>query len=144
MTLKQTLYRVLENSANNLKDDISSFQTMFNEVIKLGLPLLWDGNVDFYSKEQYQRRIKEKRNEEPEEELEGVISGNQDFERLRPTFQIWTRIKKIFKDMGPLKYEIYSKLELTLDNFKFHTIQMRNEWQLVTRYNKIDLPPPPQ
>ena len=79
---------LLQNSTNNLTDDISSFKSMLNGVTKLGFPLLWDGNAEFYSKEEYQNRLKEKINEEPKEypkgEIEGVISGNQYFERLMP------------------------------------------------------------
>ena len=75
---------------------------MFNGVTNLGLPFLWDGNSEIYSKEEYMNKQKEKRNEEPMEELEGIINGDQYLKRLRPSFHIWKRMKNIFKEITPL------------------------------------------
>ena len=54
--------------------------------------------------------LKEKKNEEREQELEGeqVINGSQEFEILLPPFHIWDKLKVIFKEMGPITYEIHS------------------------------------
>ena len=65
------------NNTNSLDDYISSFKTLFNGVINLGISTLWDGIGKLYSKDEYHKTLKEKRNQESEEELEGVISGNQ-------------------------------------------------------------------
>ena len=82
---------------NNIVDDIASFKTLFNGLTKLGLPLLWDGNIDIYSKDEYQNRLRKKRNREHEEVIEGVISGYQDFEILNPTFRISIKSKQFSK-----------------------------------------------
>ena len=85
----------MQNNTNVLAIDIKDFKTMFNGGTNLGLPLLWDGNAEFYSKEECMNTLKGKRNEEPKQELEGVINCNQTFERLRPIFHIWTKLKVI-------------------------------------------------
>ena len=87
---------------------------MFDGVTKLGLPQLYDGNAEFYSKEEYQSTLKEKSNEETGEEIHGVATGNQSFKRFRPAFQFWTRIKTIFKETGPLTHEKHCEAKLAL------------------------------
>ena len=79
---------VMQNITNVLDDDIEDFKTMFNGVTKLGLPFMWDGNVEFYSKKECMSKLRDKRNEEPEEEMEGFINENQSFEILKHPFHI--------------------------------------------------------
>ena len=93
----------MQNNANSLEHDISYFKTLFSGVTKLGLPSLWKRNAKFYSKKEYQNLLRKKINEEPqEEELEGFISGNEAVDRLMPIFQVWIRLRSIFKYIGPL------------------------------------------
>ena len=58
--------------------------------------------------------LKEKKNEEREQELEveQVISGSQEFEILMPPFHIWDKLKIGFKYMGP--HEIHSEENMAL------------------------------
>ena len=69
MTLKQTLHKVMQNNTIVPVDDIKSLKSMFNGVTNLGLPFLWDGNSEIYSKQDYMNKLKQKRNEEHMEEL---------------------------------------------------------------------------
>ena len=69
-------------------------------------------------------KLKEKRNEEPEEELEGIINGDQYFEILQPPFHIWTIMKTIFKEMGPLTLERHSEEKLALENIEENNISV--------------------
>ena len=85
-------------------------------------------------------KIKERRNEEPEEELEGIISGYQAIKRLKPPFHIWIRLKNILKEMRPLTYERNSEAEITLENLKANRIQIVKDWLLVVRHPKLYLP----
>ena len=117
---------------------------MLNGVNNMILPLLRYVNSEFYSKEEYINKIKEKRIENIEEELEGIISGDQAFERIKPPFQIWTRMKNVFKEMGPLTYERYSEVELSLENLKANIIPMGKDRKLVTKYHNIAFPPQQQ
>ena len=82
---------------NNILDGIASFKTLFNGLTKLGLPLLWDGNIDIYSKYEYQNRLRKKKIGEHEEVIERVIGGYQDVEILNPTFHIWIKSKQFSK-----------------------------------------------
>ena len=59
--LKQTLCKVITKNINLLVDDIKSFKTMFHGVRNLVLPLLWDENEYFCSKEEYINKLKDKR-----------------------------------------------------------------------------------
>ena len=57
-------------------------------------------------------KLKEKRNEEPIEKLEGIINGDQYLKRLSPSIHIWPRMKNTFKEMAPLTYERHSEAEI--------------------------------
>ena len=69
MNLTKTLHKVMQNRTNVLVDEIKELKTLFNVFTNLGLPFLWDGNSEIYSKQDYMNKLKQKRNEEHMEKL---------------------------------------------------------------------------
>ena len=86
---------------------------MFNGAIELRLPPIWDVNRNIYSKVEYQKMLNQKRNEVRQDNtLEGITIRDQVVDRLGPTFQIWIRLKTIFKELDPLSYEKHLEVDL--------------------------------
>ena len=48
-----------------LEKYVNSFKNIFEDCIEKGLPYPWDGNGEFYSKEEYQVKLNKKGNEVP-------------------------------------------------------------------------------
>jgi hypothetical protein len=103
---KRILLQNAETKCHELMREISTFRKIFSDVIKHGLPSLYNENGDLYPINNYQNILEQRSNSDNKfKNLDGTLKGQDVVELLAGDFELLHNAKMIFRKLNPLVYE---------------------------------------
>jgi hypothetical protein len=135
---KRRLMKNVENKLHEMIGEVASFKRIFTDLIKIGLPLPWDGNGYIQTQNKYQELLENKRNDDSRfEKLEGVLKGQDVLEMLAGDFEILHNIRVIFKNLPQPSYERYTNMDELVRNMNKTEYPMGKTWNHMCQFSKI-------
>jgi hypothetical protein len=105
--------------------EISTFKKKFSDVIKHGLPSLWNANGDLNPMKNYQKLLEDRRNSDSKfKNLDGTLKGKDVVELLARYFELLHNLKMIFNKSPPPFYEQYNDMDEAVRNLNDYKYQM--------------------
>jgi hypothetical protein len=120
--------------------EMPTFNNIFSNVIKHGLPSFWNANGDLYPIKNYQNLLEDRRNSDNKfENLDGTLKGRDLVELLATYFELLHNMKMIFRKLPPPVYEKYTNLDEAVRNLNDHKYLMGKYWKKLCQFDKLSL-----